>query len=119
MLDGARVLIVEDKALIALDLADTVESAGAVVIGPATSNRQALGLIDAGPVEAAILDVNLSAGEVTPVLDRLVAQGTPVLIYSGRGRRTRCGASHPALSVLRKPEPPERIVSALAALMRR
>jgi hypothetical protein len=48
-----------------------------------------------------------------------MAQGTPVLIYSGRGPSEEMRRRHPALAVLRKPEPPERIVQELAALVRR
>jgi DNA-binding response OmpR family regulator len=119
MLGGARILIVEDEVLIALDLADMVESAGATVVGPAPSTKEASRLLDAGPVEAAILDVNLADGEVTPVLERLVEEGTPVLVYSGGGLPEALRSRHPELTVLRKPVPSSRIVSELASLVRR
>jgi len=49
MLFGACVLVAEDECIIALDLADTFESAGAAVIGPAATVREALRLVIRAP----------------------------------------------------------------------
>lgn len=113
MLSGTRVLLVEDEAIIALDLADTFASAGADVVGPASSVREALRLLDGARVDTALLDFNVADGEVTPVLDLLVARGVPVVIYTGRGLPEDLCARHPNLSVLRKPLSTARIVEEL------
>ncbi len=56
-LGSARVLVVEDEMLIALDLADVVETGGGKVVGPAASVKQALALVKEEVPDAAILDV--------------------------------------------------------------
>jgi len=118
MLNGAKVLVVEDEAIIAMDLADTFESAGASVVGPAPSVREALRLISQEDVDSALLDFNVADGEVTPVLELLVSRGVPIIIYTGRGLPPELSWQHPNLTVLRKPAPPSRIVEELAAARR-
>ena len=68
MLNQVSVLIVENEPFIALDLATAVEEARGKVIGPARSVREALMLIERHLVQAAVLDVNLSDRDVTPLL---------------------------------------------------
>ena len=58
-----RILIVEDEPLIAMMLEDFVEMVGKSVAGVADSVATALTTIEAGGVEAAILDLNLRGGE--------------------------------------------------------
>lgn len=59
-LQGCRILIVEDEFLLADDLAHVLDDAGATVLGPVPSVRDALELI-AGEkaIDFAVLDVNL------------------------------------------------------------
>ena len=66
-LSRCNILIVEDQAIIALDLESAVEEANGQVIGPASTVREALKLLHANEVDAAILDANLPDGDVTPV----------------------------------------------------
>ena len=68
LLNQVSVLIVENEPFIALDLATAVEEARGKVIGPAGSVREALMLIERHLVQAAVLDVNLSDRDVTPLL---------------------------------------------------
>jgi AmiR/NasT family two-component response regulator len=42
MLSGERILVAEDECMIALDLTDTLERAGASVIGPAATVQEVL-----------------------------------------------------------------------------
>ena len=46
MLNGLAILIVEDEAFIAIDLADAITDLGGVVIGPVASVAEALALIE-------------------------------------------------------------------------
>ncbi|CAO4150438.1 DNA-binding response OmpR family regulator [Methylorubrum thiocyanatum] len=77
---GRRVLVVEDEYLIAMQVKEWLEAAGADVVGPVPSVEQALDLIEDDDVDAAILDINLG-GKTTvyPVADRLAALGVPYL----------------------------------------
>jgi DNA-binding NtrC family response regulator len=103
MLSGEHVLVAEDECVIALDLTDMLESAGATVIGPAATVREALRLAMSEAVDRALLDFNLADGEVTPVLELLAAKGVPMVIYTGRGLPPELASQHPDLTVLRKP----------------
>jgi DNA-binding NtrC family response regulator len=116
MLQRAKILIVEDEAMIALHLAVVVEDSDGEVIGPAASVAEALELIDAGAViEGAVLDGNLGDGDVTPVALKLVAAAIPVVIYSGVGIPPSLAAVVPDLPVLLKPLAATQAVSLLAA----
>jgi DNA-binding response OmpR family regulator len=119
MLNGARVLVVEDETLIAMALADTFEDAGAEVVGPAASVRDAFQLLGRQDIDAAILDVNLLDGEVTPVAEHLVARGVPILLYTGRGAPADLRARHPELPVLLKPARAEVLCQTLAGLVKK
>jgi PAS domain S-box-containing protein len=73
-LSGRRILIVEDEALISLELEAAVSALGGQVVGPAASAEAALDLIKAGAPDLAVLDINLggqSSGRVARALRAL------------------------------------------------
>ena len=79
-----RILLVEDEYLIAIEVKRWLQNAGAQVIGPVPSVERALDLIEAGALDAAILDVNLGNGETAyPIADELGALGVPYLFATG------------------------------------
>jgi DNA-binding response OmpR family regulator len=81
-----RILLVEDEPLIAMMLEDFVDVLGHQVAGTADSVATALPLVAAGGLDAAVLDVNLRAGEKSwPIADALAEQGVPVVLASGGG----------------------------------
>ena len=102
-LDRALVLVAEDEPFIALDVALAIEDAGGQVVGPAASVREALALIAARPVAAAILDVNLMDGDITPVADILIRAGIPMILQTGIGLPPLLLARFPGLQVQIKP----------------
>ena len=116
-LDNTRVLIVEDEPFIALDLVQAVESAGGIVIGPAATVAQALTLVKASILEAAILDVNLPDGHIGPVLETL-RQHVAVVIHSGVGLTQELKDRFPHLPVYFKPTPAEVLTRRLLTLRR-
>jgi two-component system, response regulator PdtaR len=86
--DGGRsklVLIVEDEAIIALELAYTLEEAGYDILGPAMSIARALALIEAIRPDAAVLDVNVRSEKITQVARRLKGLGVPFVLTSAYG----------------------------------
>ncbi len=115
--DGARILIVEDEPFIALDLAQAVESAGGIVIGPAATLAQALDLIQHSVLEAAILDVNLPDGHIGPVLESL-HQHVAVVVHSGVGLPQAVKLRFPHIPVYFKPTPAEVLTKRLLSLRR-
>lgn len=119
MLANRRVLIVEDEALIAMELADIVASAGAEVIGPVRTNRDAIGLLARAKPDLAILDLNLADGDATTVYDALVAGDVPILVCTAGILPLRMRHARPGLPVHRKPIEAKRLVATLASLSER
>lgn len=118
-LDHSTVLIVDDEPFIALDLAMAVEDAGGVVVGPAGSVREALALLEHHQVTAAILDVNLSDGDVSPIVEILVARGIPLVFQTGVGLPQALKTRYPSLLVYAKPIHSDQLVQTLVELIRK
>jgi DNA-binding NtrC family response regulator len=76
-----------------------------------------MALLGDGRVSAAILDVYLVDGEVTPVAKALLALGLPVLVQTGGSVPTELKKQRPEIPALAKPIQPERIVERLADLV--
>ena len=81
-----RILVVEDEALVAMDICQTLSEAGYVVIGPANSVAQALALLVQFGCDAAVLDTNLGLETSEPVARELIKRGTPFVVASGYSR---------------------------------
>lgn len=78
-LAGRSVLVVEDDYYLADEHARALETAGAIVLGPAPSVAAALDLLGReAALEAAVLDVNLGGEMVYAVADTLAVRGIPV-----------------------------------------
>jgi len=101
-LKDLRVLVVEDEALVALQLEDMLTELGCAVIGPASRVGQALELLGGEPVEVAVLDLNIAGELVYPVADELGNRGLPYIFVTGYGTS---GLTEPYRSrpVLEKP----------------
>ena len=108
-LHDQRVLIVEDEALVAMELARVLTAAGAQVVGPAGSIEEALELVNRKPIDRAVLDINLGGRLVTPVAQALAARAIPFIYLTGY--------QEPGVSdgvVVRKPASAELLLGALA-----
>jgi DNA-binding NarL/FixJ family response regulator len=80
---GARVLVVEDEYLLARDIVAALQAAGAHVIGPAGTTEAAARLIDAGPLDGAVLDMNLRGDRSAEIAERLNWHGIGYVVVSG------------------------------------
>ena len=80
---GRRVLVVEDEAAIAIDIARTLEEQGATIVGPASAVDDALRLIEDGLVDCALLDIRLGDDVGWPVADALERQRVPFVFLTG------------------------------------
>ena len=117
-LENAAVLIVDDEPFIALDLAMAVEDANGLIIGPAGSVREALALLRQSDVAGAILDVNLSDGDVSPVVEMLIERGIPLLLQTGGAVPPNLKTRYPDLLVFAKPFASDDLVQNLSELIR-
>jgi PAS domain S-box-containing protein len=85
-LAGLRILVVEDEPLIALDIAERLQSAGGAVVGPAATHAEAWRLIAEGGADAALVDANLAGRRVDDLAVELRRRGVPFAFATGFGR---------------------------------
>ncbi|MCK0169082.1 response regulator [Jannaschia sp. S6380] len=79
-----RILVLDDEALIGLDLAMMLEGEGHTISGPHANADAAQSAIAEDPPDAALLDVNLGLGRTSaPVADRLAAAAIPFAFLTG------------------------------------
>lgn len=62
MMEPLKILIVEDEALLAMELESLIEDAGHTVAGWATSSAEARELVDTIEADLAFVDLNLADG---------------------------------------------------------
>jgi DNA-binding response OmpR family regulator len=112
-------LIVEDEPFVGFELAHAVQRCGGQVIGPVPTVAEALALLDITPIDAAILDVQLLDGDITPVALRLIALRTPIVIQTGTGLPEALHVIGIDTPVVMKPVAPERLLDLLSAEMKK
>ena len=83
--DGApRVLVVEDNGLIASRIVHILNSGGYTVAGTAGTLATALKVLArSGPLDAAMLDIDLRGEPVYPLAEKLQECGVPFLFLTG------------------------------------
>jgi CheY-like chemotaxis protein len=114
---GRRVLIVEDEALVAIDLQFAFEDAGAEVLGPAMSLTDAMAMAEqADQIDCALLDVDLAGHDIYPVATVLQRRGIPFIFHTGHGSRRKHCEMFPGAITCLKPTLPETLIDLLAGL---
>jgi PAS domain S-box-containing protein len=78
-----RVLLVEDEALVAMMIQDTLTEFGFQVIGPISTASEALAASRDRQFDAAVLDINLGDGMVYTVAEILSKRGVPFVFVTG------------------------------------
>jgi PAS domain S-box-containing protein len=78
-----RVLLVEDEALVAMMIQESLAEFGYQVVGPVSTASEAAAQAKDGQFEAAVLDINLGDGAVYPIADTLTARGVPFVFVTG------------------------------------
>ena len=115
-LGGRTVLIVEDEAILALDLQMIVEEAGGRVAGPYHRVPQALSDGRLTQADVAVLDIDLDGETVAPVADRLSRAGVPFLFHTARRSLDGLPRRLRAAPVCPKPSNSDRLVTMLSCL---
>ena len=101
---SARILVIEDEALVAMELRFVLEDLGHQVIGTAADARSARRLVQESDVDLALVDIHLSDGPTGIDLGRELAQelGVTVLFMTANPGMVRNGVAG-AIGVLSKP----------------
>lgn len=82
-LAGTHILVLEDDAMQALDLAAAFSEAGAIIVGPAASIDDALRLISETICTGAVLDLRVSNRNSTSFAQQLVEKRIPFILHTG------------------------------------
>ena len=77
------ILLVEDNAIIAMDMSQMLASFGFDTLGPASTVEGALQLIEQSPPDAAMLDINLGNTRSWQVAHALRERTIPLILASG------------------------------------
>jgi CheY-like chemotaxis protein len=118
-LAGKKILLVEDEAMLALDIKLHLERFEVQVIGPAYSLYKAIEIYEAAKrVDGAILDINLNGTDVYPLADQLVSDGIPIVFHSGNLDFERLEAEYPKAEMCPKPMLRTDLFSQLERLLR-
>ena len=110
-------LVLEDEALIALNLQDELQDAGFEVSGPFTTCAAALTWLETGTPALAILDAALNDGPCNRVAEELTRRKVPFLIYSGHQESLHLLPDFQHVTWIEKPVPPAVLVQACQRLV--
>lgn len=113
-LAGRSILVVEDEPLIAMDVAHSLQTAGASV-SVARTLSDALNKVEAPGLSAAVLDHRLKDGDSSQICDRLDARNIPFVVYSGYPKLDGPCSEGKQVS---KPVRPEELVVAVVDVLR-
>ncbi|GJD57780.1 putative transcriptional regulatory protein pdtaR [Methylobacterium dankookense] len=85
LLQGIRVLVVEDEAAISMLLEDMLLDFGCDVVGPAARLATALEMAGTETFDIAILDVNVAGEPIYPVAEAIAQRDLPLVFSTGYG----------------------------------
>ena len=116
MLEGQRVLVVEDEMLVLMAIEDMLSDLGCTSISVAGSVDKALRLIETEHFDLATIDVNLNGVRSYPVASALAARGVPFAFSTGYGEHG-IDEGFGARPVLNKPYSAAQFMAVMATLM--
>ncbi|WP_439471984.1 response regulator [Brevundimonas sp.] len=116
----ARILIIEDEALVAMELRYVLEDLGHEVVGTAADARTARNLVRETEVDLALVDIHLSDGATGVDLGRELGQelGVSVLFMTANPGMVRNGVAG-TIGVLSKPADERAVQTAVDYALRR
>ncbi len=116
-LSGARILVVEDDAVLALDLVTSLTEAGASILGPVASLNEASDLISPTACDAAILDLRLRERNATALARKLLKETIPFIVYTGYPDSAFFTSDWPGYEMVTKPAEMQFLIGRVAALI--
>ena len=113
---SVRVLVIEDEAVIALDVAKIVRNAGHQVVGIAATERAAVDLAKKHNPHLVLADIQLRDGDsgIAAVREILKAVSAPVIFVTGFPERLLTGHGLEPAFVITKPFDPDMLKTAMA-----
>jgi len=120
--DGARMLVIEDEFLIATLIEDALRRAGAHEVIVAMSAKDGLAaLTGALPVDAAVIDIQLSDGSDAgyALAGAALKHNVPFVFLTGYSHDLTLPEPFSSVHLLTKPYEPQALVEAVGEAMRR
>lgn len=117
---SARILVIEDEALVAMELRFVLEDLGHEVVGTVSDARAARQMVQDTEVDLALVDIHLSDGPTGIDLGRELGQelGVTVLFMTANPGMVRDGVAG-AIGVLSKPTDERAVQTAVDYALRR
>jgi DNA-binding response OmpR family regulator len=117
---SARILIIEDEAIVAMELRFVLEDLGYQVVGTAAEARTAREMVRDAEVDLALVDIHLSDGATGIDLGRELGQekGVTVLFMTANPGMVRDGVAG-TIGVLTKPTDEMAVQTAVDYALRR
>lgn len=113
---GARILVVEDEALISILIEEALQGLGCDTVGPVPSIPEAMALAENEEIAAAVLDVNVGGEPVYPVASVLKRRGIPFVFVTGY-QRDQLPTHHGDAPMLEKPFGDSMLAAAIRSLI--
>jgi len=110
------VLLVEDEAIIAMNLEDDLQRAGYATAGPFGTCAAALDWMNDNTPDLAILDTLLKDGSCRTIAAELNRRDVPFVICSGTLQAHASEAEFAGAAWISKPAPPHAVLDALSRL---
>ncbi len=117
MSDRYSILVVEDDALIAMELGERLQDMGYDVLGPAATVAEAQSLCAGRKPDAALLDSNLAGVSSTELAASLAGQGVPVAFCTGYDSIKNLPPELQAAPILTKPIADAELLKVLKQLI--
>ena len=119
LLDGLRVLLLEDEVLIAMDVEQLCRDNGAAEVTVARSLEEIDMAALSGTVDVAIVDLFLGGASTLDFARSLREAGTPFVFASGYSDAEEIAAAFPGIAFVSKPYAGSDLMDAVAKASRR
>src|SRR5262249_4967388 len=117
-LHGRRMIVIEDEALVLMELESSLTDAGCEVVGTAGTLEEARVLCAQAECEAALLDANLAGHNVDELAPALTRRNIPFAFVTGYGRESLPQGFKDAV-VLKKPYAQADLIAVAESLVHR
>lgn len=113
---SVRILVIEDEAVIALDVADIVRNAGHEVVGIAATEKAAIELARKHSPHLVLADIQLRGSDsgISAVNQIMKSMSVPVIFVTGFPERLLTGKQVEPAFVISKPFDPDLLRAAIA-----
>ena len=116
-LAGYRILLAEDGAIIALQLARSLELAGAAVLGPVATVDDGLAALKANPIDCAVLDFALGHQDSLPIAEEAQRRHIPFVFLTGHDAAGVLPEAFASACWLEKPFIPAQLIQRILELL--